>query len=292
MAELASEAAAAAAAAAAAEAAPHRERLERAVIVLAEARSIASEPEHPLVAPIFAAMAAEGAEPPAVPIPPEVAAKWQSDPSFAARVVRLEAALVTHAVRSLLACGVPPFRDDVMRGVHAVYVTALDSGDFALAEAACRHLLGDLRARATFAHTRGATGRPTAPLYALQLVPLADLYAQWAKAVEVAAAAAAPGVGQAAAAQGRAAPLQPAPLPPQLRKERDAVGGAFFCPPGPGGAGEPLGVWQGELSSTDLRVAAAALYAAAAESVLLAFGPQAPHGEHLRRLAAAVVVAR
>ena len=32
--------------------------------------------------------------------------------------------------------------------------------------------------------------------------------------------------------------------------------------------------------------------AAAAESVLLTFGPQAPHGEHLRRLAAAVVVAR
>jgi hypothetical protein len=51
-------------------------------------------------------------------------------------------------------------------------------------------------------------------------------------------------------------------------------------------------VGQGELSSTDLRVAAAALYAAAAESVLLTFGPQAPHGEHLRRLAAAVVVAR
>ena len=299
------EAAAAAAAAAAADPPPppagvDGERVARASLMLSEARAIAAEPELPISPAIFAAMAAEGARPAAEPIPPSVAAAWQSDPSFAARVLRLELAVLTHGVRTLRAAGAPPFRDDIMRAVHAVLATAPPAGDFALAEAACRHLLADLRGRAAFAHTvpgggagggAGAAGggRPTAPLYALQLVPLADIYAQWARAGEVSAAVATPGVGQAAAARGRGAgALPPAPLPREALEEREAAAGAFFCPPGPGGGGDPLGVGQAELSSKDLRAAAAALFGVAAEGAAAAFGPRAPHAERLRHMAAAL----
>ena len=275
------------------------ERVARASLMLSEARAIAAEPELPISPAIFAAMAAEGARPAAEPIPPAVAAEWQTDPSFAARVLRLELAVLTHGVRTLRAAGAPPFREDIMRGVHAVLATAPPAGDYALAEAACRHLLADLRGRATFAHTvpgagagagAGAGGgRPTAPLYALQLVPLADIYAQWAREVERSEAVATPGLGQAAAARGRGAgALPPAPLPREVLEGREAAAGAFFCPPGPGGGGDPLGVGQAQLSSTDLRAAAAGLFAVAAEGARAAFGPRAPHAERLRLMAAAL----
>lgn len=250
--------------------------------MLTQSRAIASEPGLALAAPLFAAMATEGADPPAVPIPPAVAAAWETDPSFAGHVLRLELAVLTHGVRSLLACGAPPFRDDVVRGVHAVVATAGHLEEWSLFEAACRHMLADLRNRPAFARTDSG-GRPATPLFTLQLVPLADAYATWARALEVSAAVATPGVGQAAAARGRAAAqLPPAALPVELLAQREAAAAAFFCPPGAGGGGDPLGVGQKVLSSADLRAAAAELYAAAAVGAERSFGPKAPYVEELR----------
>jgi SET and MYND domain-containing protein len=282
--------------------------LARARAMLAQSRTLASEPALPLTVETLAAMEREGAAPPAAPVPPAVAAAWRTDATFPAHVLRLEVAVTVHALRLLARARAPRFGADVMRGVLAALAAALAHNDFAVAEAASRHLLASLRARPTLRASGGAAAAaalasarmlsaagapeaapPVAPLYALQLVPVGDIYLAWARAAEVAAAAATPGAGQAAAAAGAGRAAQEAlprvPLAPRALAERAALDGAFYAPPGPGGAGEPLAPGAAALTTADLRAAAAALYRTAARGIALAFGRDAPYAARALHLA-------
>jgi hypothetical protein len=242
-------------------------------LMIAQSRAISTEPDLPMTISLLGAMASEEPWPEAVPVPASVAANWKTDPTFPRYVGQLDLAVIVHGIR-LLRRSLPPFHSDVMQGVHAAMGVALRMQNWAIAEAAARHLLADLRSRATFAHSIDDAGfGPAAPLYALQLVPVADIYAAWARELEIAEAAATPGLGQSFA-RGARVVLPPAVVGAEVLASRLRAATAFFTPTSSGArAPEPLGVGQDGLSTKDFRDAAARLYERAASCTELAFGP-------------------
>ncbi len=255
-------------------------------LMISTSRTLATEPDLPMTASLLDAMRAEDPWPEAVPVPAAVALHWKTDPAFPRAVGQLDLAVIIHGVR-LLRRSLPPFHADVMQGVHAAMSAALQTQNWIIAEAAARHLLADLRGRATFAHSidadddADAGSGPAAPLYALQLVPVADIYAAWARELEMASAVDTPGVGQALARGARVA-LPPVPLSADVLASRARAATAFFAPPTRAASAVPLGVGQEALSTKDLRAAAARLYARAAACIELAFGAQSPYAKKQR----------
>ena len=256
-------------------------------LMISQSRSLATEPDLPMTVSLLDAMRTEEPWPEAVPVPVAVAQNWKTDPAFPRFVGQLDLAVIIHGVR-LLRRSLPPFHTDVMQGVHAAMSAALQMQNWVIAEAAARHLLADLRTRATFAHSVDDAGSgPAAPLYALQLVPVADIYAAWARQLEIAAAAETPGLGQAIAKGARVA-LPPVALSADLLESRVRAATAFFAPPSTASCAAPLSVDQESISTKDFRAAAARLYERAATCIELSFGAHSPYAKKQRSAAHAM----